>query len=160
MTKKLLVCFACFFLLASVAMADFVTVTPVAFNDDDDEAGARNCSIWGEYVSDSGGVWLLAPVNLPHGAVVKNMRVHYLDNAANDIWINFYRVNKWTGVQEYIFQVTTTGAENTIRSVVDSTCTPAARRMIYNNSCNYIVAIGFNTAGTAQRIYGITIEYD
>jgi hypothetical protein len=160
MTKKLMVFFACFLLLSSLALADFVTISPIQFDDDDDDANSQNCSLWGQYVYDSGGVWLLAPVQLPHGAVVKNMRVFFVDNVAQDMWINFYRVNKFTGAQEYIFQVSTSGADASIRTVVDSTCTPAALRGVLNNTCNYYVAVGFNAATSALRLYGITIEFD
>jgi hypothetical protein len=160
MTKKWMVLLVCFFLLAGLTAADFVTISPIEFDDDDDDANARNCDIWGEYIYDSGGVWHLAAVNLPHGAVIRNMRVCYYDNHAQDIWINFYRINKFTGTQEYIFQTTTTGAVAGIRSVVDSTCSPASLRGVQNNTCSYFVALGFNAQSSGLRIHGITIEYD
>jgi hypothetical protein len=160
MTKRLFVFLACFLLLAGLVLADFVTISPIEFNDDDDEALARDCQIWGQYIQDSGGVWFLAPVHFPHGARILNMRVFFHDNHAQDIWINFYRINKFTGVMEYIFQTTTSGAATGIRTVVDSTCTPPALRAVLNNVCNYYIAIGFNAESTALRIHGITIEYD
>jgi len=160
MRKKWMVFFACFFLLTGLALADFVTISAIEFNDDDDDSNTRNCDIWGEYIYDAGGVWHLAPVHLPHGAIVRNMRVNFYDNHAQDIWINFYRINKFTGVQEYIFQIPTSGAVAGIRSIVDNTCTPPALRGVVNSACDYFVAIGFNAQSSALRIHSVTFEFD
>jgi hypothetical protein len=160
MTKKWMVFFACFFLLAGLALADFVTISPIEFDDDDDDANSQNCEMWGEYVYDSGGVWLLAPVHLPHGARIRNMRIFFVDNHAQDLWFNFYRINKFTGVREIIFGGTTSGASASIRTIVDSTCSPPALRAVLNNTCSYFMALGFNAASSGMRCLGVTIEYD
>lgn len=163
MSKKFLVFSVCFFLVASFVFADYITITPAAFDDNDDDANAKDSDLYGTYFYDTGGVWFLAPVHLPDGVILRNMRLHYLDNNSGnlmDIFCNFIRINKYTGGRDYIFQTSTGGStSSSIRSIVDNTCPTAAWRQVRNNSCNYYILLGFGAAGTSLRVYGVTIEY-
>jgi hypothetical protein len=163
MSKKLLVFLGCFLLVTGFLMADFVTVTPAAFDDDNDDPNTRNTDMWGTYLTNTAGAWFLAPVHLPDGVTLLNIRLHYLDSNAGaniDIYCNLIRVNKYTGGRDYLFQTNTSGpASGSIRSVVDNTCPTPAWRLVRNNACNYYILIGFNTTGSSLRVYGVTIEY-
>lgn len=163
MTKKFLILSVCFFLLASFTFADYITITPAAFHDEDDDASSKNCDLYGTYFHDTGGVWFLAPAHLPDGAIIRNIRLHYYDNNSGtmmDIFCNLLRINKYDGSRDYLFQTTSAGpASSSIRSVVDFTCPTPAWRQVRNASCNYYVHIGFGATGNTLRVYGVTIEY-
>lgn len=168
MKRTLILLCVVFFLggLPNAVRADHYTISPDDFRPGD---GTPDMFLgkWGEYVrrdSDSG--WLFAPVHLPSGAVVKNMRVVYYDNdASNNINFFFSFFNHFTvdpaGLNQIdIFQFSTAGASSAARIAVDSTHQrKAADRLIKNNTCTYFVSADFTAVSDDLRLYSIQIEY-
>jgi len=163
MRKNLLVffCVAGFLLIAPGLRAEFVNVSPAAFTSLDGTAGAAN-GIFGQYVIKSGSAgWLYAPVNLPDGVVIKNIRVHYYDNAAADLGVNFVRVNHFIPDYNTVFYVESSGASTSHQWKTDSTHdTVAAHRLVSNGACTYFIVAVMPAASSDLRIYSVQIEYN
>jgi hypothetical protein len=167
--KRILI-FSCavFFLgcLPNTVRADHYTISADDFKPGDGSSDMF-LGVWGEYVRrDLETGWLFAPVHLPSGAVVKNMRVVYYDNdASNNMkvyfsFFNHFTVNPAVLNQIDIFQFSTAGADSAVRIAVDSTHQrKAADRLIRNNTCTYFVSVDFNAASDNLRLYSIQIEY-
>jgi hypothetical protein len=150
----------------SIANADHYTVSANDFTTGD---GTSNMFIgyWGEFVRrNSTAGYLFAPVHLPSGAIVKNMRIMYVDNdAANDMVIylgffNHFTINPAAQNKIDIFQYITNGSSSNVRIAVKSAHQRmAADRVIRNNTCTYFIQVNFTAASDLQRIYSIQIEY-
>jgi hypothetical protein len=143
---------------ASAARADFVNVPASAFRGDT-ESEDFNCD--GIYVvKPSTGGLLYASVNLPDGVVIKNMRLLYQDNSTDyNLTATLWRMNMFTGGSTALFLVSTSGASPTSQSLVDSTTSVPANRMVYNNVLQYCVSLYFHGGDSNIRVYGVTIEY-
>ncbi len=143
---------------ASTTRADFVNVPASAFRGDT-ESEDFDCD--GIYVIKTSTVGLLyASVYLPDGAVIKNMRLLYQDNSTHyNVTATLWRMNMFTGGSTALFLVSTSGASPTPQSLVDSTTSVPANRMVYNNVLQYCVSLYFNGGDSNIRVYGVTIEY-
>jgi hypothetical protein len=156
----------CLAVFPSTVSADHYTVSADDFKPGD---GTSNMWLgyWGEFVRrNTTAGYLFAPVHLPSGAVVKNMRIMYVDNdAVNDMVIyfsffNHFTINPSAMNQIDIFQYITNGASGSVRTAVKSTHQRmAADRLIKNNTCTYFIGVDFTAASDNQRIYSIQIEY-
>ena len=144
---------------ANTLQADFVNVPFSSFHQGD--AGFRHYTLASGYVfSPNNSVTLFAPVHLPDGVVIKNIRLSYLDNdGAFNIELSLKRMNMFSGELNTMFSTSSSGASGSMRTVVDSSCSPAASyRKVYNNACQYFLQVSLRTPST-QQIYAVTIEY-
>ena len=143
---------------APAARADFVHVPASEFN----ITPSDGMYMGGQMVYKAGTIgYLTAPVLLPDGAVIKNIRVFYYDNDAEYLQVSLVRRNQFTDDMVSLFQVQTQGATSGFRSSVDSTCSPApSYRKVYNNTCQYYMRAYFGTTGSSLILYGISIEYE
>jgi hypothetical protein len=114
------------------------------------------------FVSPNGdGRQIMAPVNLPHGAVITKVTVYYYDL---DLLGDFTIARKpFAGANETLSTRTTAlvtvGVQN-----FDLPAIPVASRTVDNATYSYRIHVTFSAAGQApglldQRIYGIKIEY-
>lgn len=104
--------------------------------------------------------FMVAPVDLPDGAIIKNIRVFYYDNSSESIELEFIRHNQFSGDRNILFSIVTQGQFNGSRSSVDSICSPApSYRKVYNNTCQYYLKAQFGTEGGTLAIFGVSIEY-
>lgn len=163
MSKKVRVflCLAGFLAAAPGLFADFVNVPPAAFTTLD---GTSNVSggAFAQYAYKSPPTgWLYAPVNLPDGVVIKNIRVHYYDNAVADLGVIFVRVNHFIPDFSQVFYVESSGASTNHQWKTDSTHnTVAAHRLVNNGVCTYFIVAVMPEASSDMRIYSVQIEYN
>jgi hypothetical protein len=160
--KKMIRIGASIFLLvfsASLAMADWVNVPAAAFKaDKESEDFDINAGYVQKPTTDG---YLYAPVNLPNGAVIKNIRLLYMDNSASyDVTAILIRANMYNNTTMALFQVSTSGASGTYQSLVDSTTPVAANRKVYNNVLQYAVQLYFSGGDDLILVMGVTIEYE
>lgn len=143
---------------AAIAYGDFVHVPASEFN----ITPSDGMFMGGQMVYKTGTLgYLTAPVHLPDGAVIKNIRVFYYDNSSYYMQVNLVRRNQFTDEMTSLFTVQTSGALDEYRSIVDSTCSPApSYRKVYNNTCQYYMRAYFDTTGSNLILYGISIEYN
>ena len=92
----------CLFLfLSSVARAETLSVPASSFIAQGHQAGQLQLNNdWGDHMWRQAGAtedWFYAPVNLPHGAIVKGLRLHFVDNSVYSISCTLGRVNKLYG---------------------------------------------------------------
>jgi hypothetical protein len=105
--------------------------------------------------------WLLAPVYLPDGAVVTEMRVHVIDQSATaDLSINLrsraLQVHSPAPYTE-MATITTSGSTPFVTSPSDTTINQPT---IDNASMGYCISVGCTDwAGTATVIKGVRITY-
>jgi hypothetical protein len=102
---------------------------------------------------------LVAPLNLPHGAVIKSMRIIFLDNSDYNIRVQLLRTEIAYG-QTVVQQVETSG-----NSVYESSVTSPALNIPVNNELNFysvgLVPYPLHTwAGSSLYIKAIVFTYE
>ena len=111
------------------------------------------------------GEGIIAPVNLPHGATLQEMTVHYMDNAFQNIQVYLLR-KSLTGDNESIVNWQSSGASDAIRSEIVINFN--GRESIDLENYAYRVVVVFDIERNEeiseprearQRIYGIRIKY-
>ncbi|WP_185152499.1 hypothetical protein, partial [Fulvivirga aurantia] len=107
---------------------------------------------------------IIAPVHLPHNAIVEEVTIYFWDNNGNDISIDFFRKG-FASANESLFPATWTSTGATA-SVRNETLTTINNSTIDNENYTYRIVVDFNfgttvdTPGNApQRIYGIKFKY-
>jgi hypothetical protein len=112
----------------------------------------------GAYFTAGAEILMLAPVHLPEGAVVTNLRASFLDNSALNLSVTLdqYSVGYTT-----IATVTSSGLSGTGDRSVNVT---GAAAVIRNNSNSYMVSVfstggNWSGAGANLRIRNVTIAY-
>lgn len=153
-------------LAAGPLSADTYTIGPADLRIPPGTTATFAAGSHGEYVyktsSETGS--LIAPVHLPSGAIIKNIRLIFYDNNSSpsaQILCWLLRVNKFTGDYYVIFNLETMGTEDAIRSIVDSTCPVPAKRLVNNGAVNYGLTITFLADCDINcRVYGATITYE
>jgi hypothetical protein len=120
---------------------------------------------YGEYIyipSGSDG-YLTAPVILPEGAKIKNIRLHFIDNTdSGHILVHLVRLNHFNGSTTNVFSVTTDGLTSSpsVQWVVDSSASPASSyRLVQNGQVTWNLYAYFSTTGSDLRIYSVQIEF-
>ena len=162
--KKLCSVLVFFVLLSSsYLMADFVNVPAAAFQSVED-SGIRVSSRHAYIALGSTEQTLYAPVYLPDGAIIKNIRVQYMDNdAANDMTVELVQANTYLGTFSILLTETSSGASASVQSMVDSDCSPNApsKRLVINSVLTWCIRVAVSAAGPGDtlRIYGVVIEY-
>ena len=148
-------------LIVPMAQAQRISIPPGAFRSFSDAQYDLTIEGWGTSVVKNTIISsLIAPVFLPDGAIIKNIRVMYLDNTVTFMQVWLCRVNMFTELKEDIFDVTSSGQSASIRSMVDSSCPIPAWRLVNNGACQYFVRVHFDSCDTSVlKLYGISIEY-
>jgi len=118
---------SCFF--PSAAQAGFVNVPPSSFRSQTDAGNELYIysNVFCRYVykaTPSGTIY--APAYLAEGAVIKNIRVMCYDNdPTNKVSVSLDRVNMYTNNAEVILDVGSSGACDSIQSLIDSSVSSA-----------------------------------
>jgi subtilisin family serine protease len=150
----------------SVQTADSeVTNVPASAFTGIDSSAAYMRSENGEYVfiasGDSG--YLTAPVILPDGAKIKNIRLNFMDNSdSGHIQIQLMRLNNFTGGASTVFSVTTDGLTSSpsVQWVVDSSAFPEnSYRQVQNGQLTWNIYAYFSSTGPDLCLYSVQIEY-
>jgi hypothetical protein len=119
---------------------------------------------YSEYVFVTSGATgqLTAPVTLPDGAKIKNIRLNFADNTdSGHIQVQLMRLNNFTGGITDVFSVTTEGltSSSSVQWVVDSTASPAnSYRQVQNGQVTWHIYAYFSATGSDLRIYSVQIE--
>jgi hypothetical protein len=111
------------------------------------------------------GEEIIAPVNLPHGAVIKELAIHYMDNDADNLKIYLMRKGLSSG-SEQILAWESSGASPSVKS--ESFSNFNGREIINLESYSYRLVVVFDLDNdetvdepleARQRIYGVRIKY-
>lgn len=168
--KKLLFLFLgaiCFLLLSSSvaeAQTKYVTVGPCEFVSELHYEKQIRVWNWGAYMyQEPTGThpWVYARVDLPDGAVIKWMKVHFYDNAAGPFMrVYLRRANKYNGISNVIYGVIASALSPSILTETDSAPTNPAHTLVNLNVFNYYIMLQFDGHGGSDlRLYGVTIGY-
>jgi len=143
-------------LLGTRAYGDKINIPPCAFHPASD-LDSRYLMNDAEYITGSSALY--APVCLPDGAIIKNMKAMVVDASLGWLDIVLYRVNMYTKAQEMIFWVGTHYSPDSsdIRPLIASSVSPPSLRLVNNGACQYY--IWYFSGGSNLRLHGITIEY-
>jgi hypothetical protein len=141
----------------TVAPAEFLPVNGAA----EQLAGQPD---WGGYVyrtDTSTTDEYCAQVDLPHGAKIKYVRLHFWDNESSaNIECSLLRTNKYTGASDIVYQVETVGASASVQFATDYSPSPAPSYSLINvDACSYFILIHIGAPGPGLRIYGVTVEF-
>lgn len=108
---------------------------------------------------------IIATVNLPHGAVILEVTVYYMDNDTNNLTVNLSRKNL-SGGNESIFTWQSDGSLPEIRSEVFNKFN--GMEVVDRQNYTYRIGVTFDIAGeyvideplkAKQRIYGVGVKY-
>jgi hypothetical protein len=158
----------CLLLFASQAnsVTDRVTLAPAEFHPVNGAAEQLiGRSGWGDYVyraDASTANTFFAQLNVPHGAIIKYVRFHYMDNdASNDMACALVRTNKYTGSTLTIYLIWSTGASSSIQYLDDSSAPAPSYSLTNTDACNYYIYLELDGKGqSVQRFYGVTVVYE
>ena len=156
---------------SSVAQAQtkMITVGPTEFVSEIHSANQFRIWEWGRYLyaeTTATHRWIDARVDLPAGAIIKWMKVHFYDNVIGPyIKVHLWRTNKYNGAADIIYSVDTAGIASTaIRTEVDLTPVSGAAALVNLGVFNYYLMVDMSGdgtfAGSTLRLYGVTIGYD
>lgn len=114
---------------------------------------------------DGAGEEIMAPVELPHGAVLKEVAVYYMDNDTDDISIKLMR-KTLSGINENILTWRSSGTDGTVKSVVFTDFNGLDSIDLENFTYRFLVAFNIGPedvidlpSQALQRIYGVRIKY-
>jgi len=117
----------------------------------------------GDYLKNqsSGYEWYTAPVQLPHGAVITELRVGYRDGSDHEAWTYLRRRSMTapaTGAKQTLASVNSSGAYgSTVEGVrTDATVDYAT---IDNASYTYFLEVNLPPIGEVFHVFGVVIEY-
>jgi hypothetical protein len=97
----------------------------------------------------------VAPVHLPHGAVVTEFKVFFDDTSSNDMTVYLFRQNMLGGGYTILADVSSTGISG-YGSQTDTTISPAT---IDNTAYSYHVHAYSTAWGSSLKIKGALITY-
>lgn len=117
-------------------------------------------------VSRSGiGEEIMAPLNLPHGSVLDEITIYYMDNHSNDLKVEVVR-RSFLGKPDNIISWESSGQSGEIKSQSFSTFKGKETLDLENYTYRVIVKFDLNNDETVaspseakQRLYGIRIKY-
>ncbi len=148
----------------SLILAEHVNVPASAFTGRDSFVPYTR-STYGEYVyiTSGGSGHLTAPVILPDGVKIKNIRLHFIDNTNSGyIQVHLARLNHFNGSSNNVFSVTTNGVTSSpsVQWAVDSSASPAnSYRMVQNGQVTWNIYAYFSFSSSDLRLYSIQVEY-
>lgn len=111
------------------------------------------------------GEQIIAPVDLPHGAVIEELTLYYMDND-NDNMKAFLVRKSLSGKTEQILNWESSGSSATVESAVLRTSNDLEKIDLENYTYRIIVQFDIDggqdidtPAEANQRLYGVTIKY-
>lgn len=111
------------------------------------------------------GEEIMAPLNLPHGSVLNELTVYYMDNHSDDLKVEVVR-RSFTGNADNIISWESSGQSGEIKSQSFSTFKGKETLDLENYTYRVIVKFDLNNDETVdspseakQRLYGIRIKY-
>ncbi len=133
------------------------SVSGDSFHSGSGNSFAAGDAVGGAYQTQSGQGWLMAPVNLPDGAVVTSVRISFLDNATGDMAVAL-QARSFTGTLTEMALIQTTGASVAVGNATTTTITDG---MIDNTMNGYHLRAfsSFWPGNLLLRIFGVQIEY-
>lgn len=159
-----MVCLVLF--LSSITEAEKLSVPACNFIAEGHQAGQLQLNNdWGDHFWRQAGAtedYFYAPVNLPHGAIVKGIRLHFVDNSVYNISCTLSRVNKYNGVKSVIYSLWTSEYSSVVSHMTDLSPLNPAYASINNSVCTYWIGVQFlgGSGGTNRKVYGVTIYYE
>jgi len=150
----------------------FYSIDPANFQElkPDDQIRHNNMVIFesdNSFITTSraeGGEEIVAPINLPHGSLVNEITIYYMDNDADDLTVSVFR-KPFSGAAEELTRWTSAGASATINN--QSLTDFAGKEIIDLEKYTYRVIVKFDLDDEGidsprearQRLYGIRIKY-
>ena len=111
------------------------------------------------------GEQIIAPLNLPHGAVINQLTVYYMDNDDDNMRISVIR-KTMTGATEQIIHWESSGSSSSIRSQPFTSFNGLETIDLENYTYRIVVSFDLDTgevidtpAEATQRLYGVKIKY-
>ncbi len=134
----------------------FYTLSPCAFRARD-TVDTTSCGLGQGGIKYAGsGFGIIAPVNLPHGAIIQKITVYFRDNDRNvRLWFRFLRETLNFGNFSPIGQEFTSGADPNYRSVSFAPTTPALARVDNLNHSLVFTATSINETDTNRAIWPV-----
>lgn len=109
---------------------------------------------------------LITPVNLPHHATLREVKVHYMDNDDGNLSVMLIRKNVWGGTAQLIDWLSA-GADGYIKTQTFNSFNGMGQIDLENYSYRLIVRFDLDDGEiidtpeqAKQRLYGITLEYE
>jgi hypothetical protein len=132
-----------------------VLVIPAAdFNNDGGDPSCYYFLFPGGYVNGSDPCYMMAPVNLPDGAVMSQMFISYYDNDEDyNLDVKLYRVSNYSGAVDLLAQFTSSSASEYVRSGYEELTTNTTV------SFTYSYYIGMEIPSFYTRLYSVRIWY-
>ncbi len=160
--KRLVLGILVLLFLSALAMADHVSISGSAFTGHYAGDGYSRDS-YGRYISKTiSSGYLQAPVFLPDGCIIKNIRLNCIDDSDTGyVSAYLFRTNHFNSSYSLLFSVTSNGAASSpdMQWFVDSTCSPASYRQVNNGSVTWDLCLLFSEADTEIHVYSVQIEY-
>jgi len=138
---------------------NYISVAGDAFVSGSNDPFFSSSGNGGTYPSTAGSGWLVAGVNLPHGATVTEVRFYVTDtSAAADISLDLERLRHGFGGFSSIASVSTSGFNGTYLERIDTTI---SNPVVDNNLYHYHLRIfSTNWSGSlSMNIHSVVIEY-
>jgi hypothetical protein len=111
------------------------------------------------------GEEIIAPLSMPHGAVMSELTVYYMDNDDDNISVTLIR-KTMTGTKEQIIRWESSGASTSIRNQIFTTFSGLETIDLENYTYRIVVAFDLDDGQTfdspaqaTQRLYGVKIKY-
>jgi hypothetical protein len=111
------------------------------------------------------GEEIIAPLNMPHGAVMNELTVYYMDNDDDNISVTVSR-KTMTGTMEQIIHWESSGASTSINSQAFTTFNGLETIDLRNYTYRIVVAFDLDDgqvidspSQATQRLYGVKIKY-
>lgn len=161
----------CILLLSSSiaeAQVKYATVSPCEFVSELHLENQFRIWNWGNYLYPEPTAthrWIYARVDLPEGAIIKWMKVHYYDNVIGPYMVvSLRRANKYNAISEVVYAADLAGSNSTaLRVFTDLSPSHPARTLVSLNVFNYYLVVDMSGdgtfAGSQLRLYGVTIGY-
>ena len=112
------------------------------------------------------GEEILAPVNLPHGAIIKEITLYYMDNDDDNIKVSLMR-KSLSGVSEAIFSWESAGTSASINNITIGNFNNREKIDLENYTYRIIVEFDLDDGEeinvptqAKQRLYGVRIKYE
>lgn len=136
----------------------YFAVNEAAFTARDGVLVSKGTGNGGAYPTSTSEVGLIAPINVPHGATITNIRFIYVDNSANSLTL-FVSANYMTGGYNRIATHITPGPANPAVQIVD---VPVSPGWLVDNSTASLAAFAdpdTTWMSFSMQIRGVIVTY-
>lgn len=149
----------------SIDPADFQSLKAINGVSQDNLAVFETDNTFVTATRDGSGEEIIAPVSLPHGAVLKELALYYLDNDSDNISVRLMR-KSLTGNNENILNWVSSGATSSIRSESFGSFNGMDTIDLENYTYRLLIVFDIDPediidepSQARQRIYGVKIKY-